>query len=87
MTVVQAATLACDCGHEWMETDEDNLMCEWHVCPKCKGMSAEFKFFEAPCCENCKTVGWQARNVAERWCSRRCQLQGEYAEQLGKGQA
>jgi hypothetical protein len=77
----QSAILRCDCGHEWVETDADNLCCDWHVCPACGSTEAQFKYIEADPCKNCGTLGFHEEALGY-CCSRVCMLQAEYAKSL-----
>lgn len=72
----QACTLWCTCGYEWVEQHPEDLngQSEFQGCPRCGGYSAEFKFFEADRCPNCKTLGFHPDHAAP-CCSQLCASQ------------
>jgi hypothetical protein len=79
----QAVTLVCmSCGHETVASaDQCGAVDIEDPCPECNRCVLDWKYMEAERCKNCGKLDWHMA-IAHRWCSRSCQLQGEYAESL-----
>lgn len=93
----QALTIVCErCGAEDVISPDEILNEDLYECPadtersrrastepRCRGY-AVMKYAEADRCPGCRRLGfWNAR--LDGCCSRRCQLQAEYAKTLASG--
>lgn len=82
----QAAALGCaSCGAERQATERECL--EFYIPPGCTscGMEAvmDWKYMEGEKCKGCGKLGfWSNNGPLKGVCSRKCQLQAEYAEEL-----
>jgi hypothetical protein len=79
----ESMTIVCEqCLAEAVLGPDDLYSDGWYTCPAgCPGV-AVYKYDEGDKCPACAKLGFWDRRALGGCCSRRCQLQVEYAEQL-----